>query len=119
MIVHWSPQWSLPSNGGSTGQPWTASPEAAGAAMEPAVERREHQREHQHVTPHCRARIPATMEAVVERWEHVFQQVIFTYADQQQWSPPLNGGSTKRLYTSAGESQAPQWSPPLNSGERS
>ena len=111
-----SPQWSPPSNGGSTDDAAGRAAAARAAAMEPAVERREHQpvrsghvrrhrlaamepaverREHHADRTSVVASGTAAMEPAVERREHPVDRRLGSCCTvKPQWSPPSNGGST-------------------------
>ena len=57
----------------------------------------------------------AAMEPASDRREHPTQIVLDEDIKEPQWSPPVTGGNTWLITTTAGNT--PQWSPPLTGGE--
>ena len=55
------------------------------------------------------------MEPAVERREHRLRPTYARLDGPPQWSPPLNGGSTRAPMCKPALA-TPQWSPPLNGG---
>ena len=57
------------------------------------------------------------MEPAAERREHGMHKMMTGVTDDvPQWSPPVNGGSTRYHAMAHGHYYGPQWSPPVNGG---